>query len=160
MQMKMIKNREVVDNQWVSVAADEAVPAGDVIVPVSTWLAQRDALQNRAGKLGVVLNGDDDLEALIEDLPCFDLVALDFPKYTDGRSFSFARLLRDRYEYKGELRAVGNVLRDQLAFLERCGFDAFVVSDCDADASLASFADISVKYQTAADQVEPVYRYR
>ena len=159
--MKIIKNREVIDDTWISITANQTVPAGDVIVPVNTWLTQREGLAHRQGKLGVLLNSNDDLDFIIPDLIYFDLVALNFPKYTDGRNFSLARLLRDRYNYEGEIRAVGNILRDQLAFLERCGFDAFTLTDYyDPEKSITSFDDISVKYQTAADRVEPAYRYR
>lgn len=158
--MKIIINREVVDDQWNMVTGDDSVPAGDVIVALDTWKSQRDQLTDRAGKLGLLLEGDDELESLVDDLERFDLIALNFPKYTDGRSFSLARLLRDRYQFQGELRAVGNILRDQLSFLERCGFNAFVLTDYDPHESLNSFDDISVKYQTAADGAQPVYRYR
>lgn len=158
--MKIIKNRELVDDQWQLVDGEDNLPAGDVIVPFGRWKNESEQLQNHSGKVGVVLNGDDNLEEAIDHLHHFDVVALSFPKYTDGRSFSFARLLRDRYKYQGELRAIGNILRDQLAFLERCGFDAFVLGDEDPEESLQSFDDVSVKYQSAADKAEPVYRYR
>ncbi|MDH5300848.1 MAG: DUF934 domain-containing protein [Gammaproteobacteria bacterium] len=157
--MKIIVNRQVIDEQWLTLTVDQAVPAGDVIVPLQTWLAQRESLQNHAGKLGLLLEGDDAVETIVADLPRFDLVAVNFPKYTDGRGFSLARLLRDRYQFVGELRAVGNFLRDQLSFLERCGFNAFVLTE-DPIAALQSFDDISVKYQTAADRALPVYRCR
>ena len=158
--MKIIINRQVVDDQWTVAAPDEAVPAGDVIVSLSLWQAQCDTLAERAGRLGLWLEGDDELETLTDELSRFDLIAINFPKYTDGRGFSLARLLRDRFDYQGEIRAVGNILRDQLNFLERCGFNAFVLESYDPQESLKSFDDISIKYQTAADKVQPVYRLR
>ena len=158
--MEVIKNREVITNRWLMGASQPIPSHEDVIVPVATWLEQSEMLKHRSGNLGLLIDADDDLEALLPDLNCFHLIALSFPKYTDGRCFSFARLLRDRYEYKGELRAVGNILRDQLGFLERCGFDSVLLSEYDLHESLQSFDEITVKYQTAADRVEPAYRYR
>jgi uncharacterized protein (DUF934 family) len=84
-----------------------------------------------------------------------------FPKFTDGRGFSTARLLRERYRYRGELRAVGDVLRDQLLFLARCGFDAFALrADQDPDAALAAFEDFTEAYQGGTDQPLPLFRRR
>ena len=91
----------------------------------------------------------------------FELVALEFPKFTDGRSYSHARRLRDRFGYRGEIRAVGEVLRDQLFFMQRCGIDSYQVrEDKDAEDALKGLSDFSVKYQTAADGAPPVYKLR
>jgi uncharacterized protein (DUF934 family) len=89
------------------------------------------------------------------------VIAVNFPKFTDGRGFSAARLLRERYGYQGELRAIGDVLRDQLQELERCGFDAFLLrADQDVQSALHAFADLSDQYQTSALQPLPLFRRR
>lgn len=95
----------------------------------------------------------------LDDFP--ELIALDFPAFKDGRCYSHARLLRERYDYQGELRAVGDVLRDQLFFMKRCGIDSFQLrSDKDMEDALNAFNDFSVKYQTAADGAPPIYDVR
>jgi uncharacterized protein (DUF934 family) len=91
----------------------------------------------------------------------FALVAVNFPQFTDGRGYSSARLLRERYGWRGELRAIGDVFRDQLFYLARCGFDAFALRQGeDAQAALAAFDDFSDAYQTAADRPLPLFRRR
>ena len=104
---------------------------------------------------------DDAPEDLAQSLGGVALVAVEFPKYVDGRGYSTARILRERYGFDGELRAVGNVLRDQLQYMERCGFDAFELEEGkDAEAALDAFGEISVAYQGAADPDLPLYRRR
>src|SRR5687768_6259847 len=114
---KLIKNQAVVDDSW-TVLRDATsladIPAnGAVVVPLGLWLAHRDALLAR-GDVGVWLAPKDDPADLVPDLPALSVVAVDFPKFGDGRGYSIARLLRDRYGYRAELRAIGDVLRDQL----------------------------------------------
>ncbi len=162
--MRVIKDNQIIEDSWIrvdTIEAGQALPAGDIIVPFSYWKQNRDALAGRAGKLAVCLNGDDRVEELAGDLGQFSLVALDFPAFRDGRCYSHARLLRDRYGFKGDLRAVGDVLRDQLFYLKRCGFSSFFIrQDKDINDALKAFNDFSVKYQTAADGALPVYRLR
>jgi len=120
-------------------------------VDLATWQADRDALIARGVPLGLTLNPDDAVEPLGPDVHRFDLIALDFPAFTDGRPYSAARLLRERFGYRGELRATGDVQRDQMAFMARCGFDAFEVADERAAKDFAAAqAEISVTYQPAA----------
>lgn len=159
--MQLVRERAVVaDDPWVHVADGDAVPdAGDVIVPYARWQRERDALSARVGRLGVRVPSDTRAADLGEHAASFALIAIELPKYTDGRGYSIARLLRDRYGYRGEVRAVGNVLRDQLLYLERCGFDAFEIDPSkDAARALSGFDDFSVKYQTAADEKLPLWR--
>ena len=162
--MRVIKDNRIVEDPWQRLESPEpgqALPDGDIIVPYGYWLENRDALLSRGGRLGVCINGDDATEDVAKDLAHFDLIALDFPVFKDGRSYSHARLLRERYHYEGELRAVGDVLRDQLFFMKRCGIDSFLLrSDKDMDDALRAFNDFTVKYQTASDQAPPVYRLR
>ena len=141
--------------RWVSPGEDGFVPdfprGADLIVPLALWRLRRDDLLHHTGGVGVWLDAGDDPEAIAPDLHRLDLVAVNFPKFSDGRGFSTARLLRERHGFDGELRAIGDVGRDQLAFLERCGFDAFQLRDgVDARRALASFDEVSVEYQADA----------
>lgn len=162
--MRVIKDNQIIEDNWTrvdTVEAEQVLPDGDIIVPFSYWKQNRDALKGRAGNLAVCLNGDDRVEELAADLGQFSLVALDFPAFKDGRCYSHARLMRDRYGFKGDLRAVGDVLRDQLFYLKRCGFSSFFIRhDKDINDALKAFNDFSVRYQTAADGALPVYRLR
>ncbi len=167
--MQVIKDQVIVEDSWerlVEITPDASLPAGgvpggDIIIPFAYWLEHKDALFNREGKLGVCISGDDDTQEVAKDIEHFDLIALDFPAFTDGRSYSHARLLRERYNFKGELRAVGDILRDQLFFMHRCGINSFQLREGkDLEDALNAFNELSVKYQTAADGVEPVYKYR
>jgi uncharacterized protein (DUF934 family) len=139
----------------VSPGEDGFVPdlprGADLIVPLALWRLRRDDLVDHAGRLGVWLDAGDDLTAVAPDLDRLAVVAVNFPKFSDGRGFSTARLLRERYGYRGELRAIGDVGRDQLLYLERCGFDAFALRDGeDAHRALAAFDEVSVVYQPDA----------
>jgi len=141
--------------RWVSPGEDGFVPdfprGADLIVPLALWRLRRDDLLHHTGGVGVWLDAGDDPEAIAPDLHRLDLVAIDFPKFSDGRGFSTARLLRERHGFEGELRAIGDVGRDQLAFLESCGFDAFQLRDgVDVRRALASFDEVSVEYQADA----------
>jgi len=142
-------------------SALEIPETGDIIVPLAVWLAQRDKLLRRPGRIGVWLGGDDEPALIAEDLKNFGVVAVHFPHFTDGRGYSLGRLLRERYGWRGELRAIGDVLRDQLFYLSRCGFDAFDLrADQDPRAALSAFDDFSDGYQTSADHRLPLFRRR
>lgn len=128
---------------------------------VCFWLDHAHALKARDGGLGIWLESHEEIEAVADDLAHFKVVALNFPVFSDGRHYSTARLLRDRYGYKGEVRAIGDVLRDQLFFMKRCGFDAFALrEDRDAIEALESLRDFSETYQAATDQPLPLFRRR
>lgn len=163
----LIMQRKIATDSWQLLrdgtdAARVAVPdAGDVIVPVKRWLAERDALTARAGRIGVLLDGNDDPADIAEDLRLCGVVAVDFPRFTDGRGYSIGRLLRERYGWRGEMRAVGDVQRDQLFYLVRCGFDAFVLREGeDPVVALGALDDFSERYQAAVDQPVPLFRRR
>jgi len=172
---KLIKNRQLANDSWLRLdreperwlapGEDGLVPdfpaAADLIVPLKVWRLRRDDLVERQGRTGVWLESADDPGALAGDSERLALIAVHFPKFSDGRGFSTARLLRERYGFRGELRAVGDVLRDQLFFLGRCGFDAFALrEDQDAEAALGAFDDFSEAYQGAVDQPGPLFRRR
>ena len=118
------------ENAWTFLADDVAAPTdGPVVVSLKRWLAERDDLQARAGPVGVALEAGADAQAHLAELADRPLVALAFAKFADGRAFSYARLLRDRHRFGGEMRAVGDVLIDEIPLMLRCGFDSFEVTD-------------------------------
>ena len=147
--MEIIRNQKIVTDAWRHVADDEAVPAeGDVTVSLSRWTTEREALGTRSGRTGVRLAPADDPESIVADLGVLPLVAVEFPKFTDGRGYTTARLLRERHRYAGELRAIGHVLRDQLFYMHRVGFDAFELAPGKSlTDALEAFSEFSVTYQ-------------
>ncbi|MQR01569.1 DUF934 domain-containing protein [Glaciimonas sp. GS1] len=162
---QIIKNQQIVADDWTvlrlaegETAESVAIPAGKVIVPFAVWQAQRAPLEGRTG-LGVWLNGDTGAEVIKNDLSYFDVIAVDFPAFTDGRGYSIAFHLRTRFGFTGELRAIGDVLRDQLFYMSRVGFDAFAVrADKDIHDALKGLTDFSEKYQTSWDEKTPLFR--
>ena len=162
---RLIKNGEVVNDSWHLLDKDatlDGLPNSDsIIVPLALWLEHSHALKARDRGLGVWLDSDEEVESIADDLQQFQVIALNFPVFSDGRNYSNARLLRDRYQYQGEVRAIGDVLRDQLFFMQRCGFDAFALrADRNADEALESLKDFSNTYQAATDQPLPLFRRR
>ncbi len=151
--MPLLKNGALVEHdEWTFVGEDEDIgPTGCVSVGLERFKAERDALLARNTRIGVRLQPDDDPHELAEDLDRIGLIEVTFPKYTDGRGYSQAQLLRRRLGYKAELRAVGDVLRDQLLFLARSGFDAVVTKRSDAGDYEAAVSEFSHYYQDAAD---------
>ena len=155
----------IVEDSWHEVADEAgllAVPRTlDVLVPLALWRGAQAQLLAREGRRGVRLGAADDGGELAPFLERLALVAVEFPVFSDGRGFSTARLLRERYGYRGELRAVGDVLRDQIYYMLRCGFDAFALrADKDPEEALAAYHDFSESYQAAVDQPVPLYRRR
>jgi uncharacterized protein (DUF934 family) len=151
--MPLVKDASFVEDRWRHLADDEALPdKGDVTVTSARWLKERGALAAAPGlRIGVRLPNDV-APATLGDIVSAPLVVLQFPKFTDGRAYSQARLLRQRLGFRGELRATGNVLRDQLLFMQRCGFDSFEVPErAVAEDWLAAFREFDVFYQPAAD---------
>jgi uncharacterized protein (DUF934 family) len=160
---RLIRNRAIVDDRYVLVrdaTSFASLPDGvPVIVPLPLWLERRAALIAR-GETGVWLAPADDPGALADDVHRLPLIAVDFPQFTDGRGYSHARLLRERYRCAGELRAIGDVQRDQLYYLAQCGFDAFAIPDGrSAEDALAGFADFSDGYQATVARA-PWFRRR
>ena len=151
--MPLFRENGIVDDPWHKLADDAAVPAdGLVLVSHARWGAARAALLARRGPVGVALANSDPVEALAPDVARLDLIALHFPKFSDGRAYSQARLLRGRLGFGGELRATGNVLHDQALFMLRCGFDAFESDQAGFGAALArARTQFSVVYQPAED---------
>lgn len=140
---------------WVFVADGEPLPAqGDLVLRKDRFLAEAQALRNRNGAIGIYLDPGETLEGVVEHLDRITLVVLRFAKYSDGRPYSTARLLRDRYGFSGELRATGDVLRDQIDFMRRAGFDALEVAHAGTRKALESGAIVAVRrhYQPASNE--------
>jgi len=161
----IIKNKTVVNDDWSvlrlregETAAGVSVPSGKVIVPLKVWQAQRDVLLHRAD-IGVWFASDERAEDLQNDVAKFSVIAVDFPKFGDGRGYSIAYHLRNRMAYRGELRAIGDVLRDQLFYMQRLGFDAFAPrADKDIHEALKGLSDFSLSYQASTDIAQPLFR--
>ncbi|MFA6921108.1 MAG: DUF934 domain-containing protein [Gallionella sp.] len=161
----IIKNKAVVADDWTVLRPDYndnpkqvVVPSGKIIVPFDVWQAQRESLLARTD-LGVWFKSCDRPEELQEDIARFSVIAVDFSKFADGRGYTIAYMLRERLGYKGELRAIGDVLRDQLFYLQRVGFDAFAPrADKDINEAVKGLSDFSVTYQASNDEKLPLFR--
>jgi uncharacterized protein (DUF934 family) len=151
--MPLVKDCRVVDDRFVRLSDDAPVPdTGAVIVSAARYFAEAASLSKRKAATGVVWPNDRPIAELAPHLPHLALVALVFPKFRDGRAFSQARLLRERYGYRGEMRATGDVLRDQFLFMLRAGFDSFeVTKPGDAAAFTESIRRYDVFYQPTGD---------
>lgn len=162
----IIRDREVIADDWqlvpaIAEGAAAHLPDGKLIVPLNVWLAQTDALTERKQPIGVWLDSNQDAANIANALSNFAVIAVNFPKFADGRGYSIAALLRSRYGYKSELRAIGDVLRDQLFYMQRVGFNAFAVrADKDIHDALKALKDFSVTYQGSVDQPLPLFRRR
>ncbi|MDI4663913.1 DUF934 domain-containing protein [Xanthobacter autotrophicus] len=151
--MPLVKNGALAADPFVALDDDAALPDGPVIVSAARLLAEGPALVARNGEIGVAWPNDKDVAELQPFLSRLSLITLTFPKFRDGRAYSQARLLRERYGYKGELRAVGNVLRDQVLLMVRAGFDAFALEKAaDAEVFGKAVATYSVFYQPTGDR--------
>ncbi len=146
------------EDPFTYVADDQDLVPGDVILSLARFEAEGDRLLSEGRAVGVRLASHEDAEALAYDLPRIAVVALEFPKFRDGRPYSNARILRERYGFAGELRAVGDVLREQAHFMLRCGFDAFEPADgSSAQQWQAATQRFRHVYQRAADTREPAF---
>ena len=159
---KIIKNREIIEDGGHVVNTDCEIadlPEGNIIVPLRLWQNHHAVLRERPSKLGVSLAPDEEPAQLGDDLHNLALIAIDFPNFADGRGYSSARELRTHFKFQGEIRATGDVLRDQLFLMERCGFDSFALrSDRSVEKALTAFDDFSVNYQGDAQEARPLFR--
>jgi uncharacterized protein (DUF934 family) len=151
--MPLVRGGIISGDAFAHVADDAEIPAdGAVLISAARFLADPETLSRRLGKLGVIWPNNRDVDDLVPYLDRLAAVALVFPTFRDGRAYSQARLLRERYKYSGELRATGQVLRDQFVFMLRAGFDAFEVKkDSDAEAFVSTVKRYSVFYQPTGD---------
>lgn len=151
--MALYRNGEFQTDAWTYAIDDQPTPKeGAVVVPKARYLAERDALMQRSGLLGLALRAGEDLSGLENDLARFAIVVLDIPKYSDGRLYSVARLLRERWAFSGELRARGDILRDQIAFLHRVGVDSYDIAHAGTIEALrtGAIAAVRLHYQRAS----------
>ena len=160
----VIRKRELQPDAWRIVGLEPGAVeehAGAIVVPLAAWKEQRAELLRRLEPIGVWLEPEHDPAEIAPDLARLALIAVRFPKFTDGRGYSIASLLRRRHGYRGELRAFGDIGRDQLFYLSRVGFDSFVLpGHRDPRAALAAFEDFTVRYQAGADEPLPLFRRR
>jgi len=168
---QLIRQREIVVDEWREAGDGDVVPsaqtaqgnaaaaAPSLIIPIARWRTEREQWHASALRLGVRVDPADRIETLEPDLGRLSLIAIEFTGPSEGRGYTQARVLRDRYRFTGELRAVGYVKRDQLLFMARCGFDAFELSEgVDAREALAAFDDFTVAYQPASERRSPLRR--
>jgi len=159
---KLIHDGRAVENSWTETAEDQALPThGRLVVSLERWRRERATLTEASFVVGVRLANTLDLTKVWPEIADRPLLVLEFPKSGDGRAYSQARLLRERYGYTGELRASGDVLRDQLQFMQRCGFNAYELrADQDLAECLAAFSDFPMAYQRATDAIPNVWEQR
>ena len=164
---QIILDKQIVNDDWTLVADDAALSAAKEVVNFSRWVAaegaDKDALvaKRDAGTLGIQLNAGDTADLLAADSQGFALISVEFPKFADGRGYSAARLLRERYGFTGQLRAIGDVLFDQLFFMMRCGFNAMAMrEDQDLDLAVKGFETFSSSYQGDVNDTRPLFRRR
>jgi uncharacterized protein (DUF934 family) len=151
--MPLVKQGRITTDLFVHVVDGAELPGdGAILIPAARFLEDPEAVLKRTGKVGVIWPNNRDLDDLVPYLDRLAAVALVFPSFRDGRAYSQARLLRERHGYEGEMRATGQVLRDQFVFMSRAGFDAFEVKkDADADAFAETVKRYSVFYQPTGD---------
>jgi uncharacterized protein (DUF934 family) len=161
---KIIKNAAVVDDNWVIITDTEIestsdLPNGNLVLPLSVW----DNLASQLGdrNIGVWINSHESVADIKDMCNTLPIIAINFPIFSDGRGYSYAHVLRAQYGYKGELRAIGDVLMDQLFYMKRCGFDSFAMrEDQKLDIAIKHLSDFNVTYQAAIDNNKPLFRRR
>ncbi len=157
---RIIRDGRIVDDEWILQWDDLDEHQPHTIVPLASWLANREG-STRNADVGVWLNSDQDPQLIADDVASVSLIALNFTVFSDGRPYSSANILRRVYAFHGELRAIGDVRRDQMEQMHRCGFSAFQLADGqDLEAALAGFKLFSHSYQTSIDRPEPLFRNR
>jgi uncharacterized protein (DUF934 family) len=166
---QLIKNQAVAVDSWKTLELGEGetpetvtLPAGDIIFPFAVWQARKTEIIAGHKRIGLLIQPDERVEDIAADLDYFIVIAVNFPKFVDGRGYSTASLLRQRYHYQGELRAVGDVLHDQLFFMKRVGFDSYALKDGKnvAFALEAGFSSFGDAYQGSTSQLQPYFRRR
>ena len=152
---------EAVEDPFTAVSDEDLIPRGDVIISLQRFNSEGKRLLAEGRKVGVRVEPNEHVEELAADLPNIAVVALAFPKFLQGQPYSSARILRERYRYEGEIRAVGDVLREQAGFMIRCGFDVFAPAD---GASAADWTHVAHRfrhvYQRGEDGREPAFEER
>lgn len=160
---KLIKDGAIIDNQWLAreLGMEDGLPASNVLVNLEYWNAHQSDISARPETVGLILDSTETPDQIKGDLQSIPVIAVRFPAFADGRGFSIARLLRERFNYQGEVRAIGSPIRDQLTYLARVGFNAFELAEhYNPTEALASLKDFSDNYQTSVDQPIPLFRRR
>jgi len=148
--MKIIKDKQIIEDSWQHIADETELVDGDITVSLSRWQQQTTELANHKGNIGIRLAPADIVEDISKDLEKISLIALEFPAFTDGRSFTQARLLRSRYGFEGEVRAIGSYMPDQVFYLMRVGVNSFQLgSEKETETALSTMNDFTVKYQAS-----------
>ena len=159
--MPLIKNGAEIEDTWTFVETGDELPSsGCISLPLAKLIEDPDTILARNQQIGVRLSPADDPHDLTPFLDRIAMIEIDFPKYADGRGFSQAQLLRRRLGYTGELRAVGEVLRDQILYMNRSGFDAYQTSRADLPNVVKALEEYSAYYQPAADGQTSVFSRR
>jgi uncharacterized protein (DUF934 family) len=163
----LIKDGIISENNWHFVPRDTDLAGvidhsgNNSLVHIALWQEQKSDLLASNKKIGVWLDSDDDAYELAGDVDDLPLIAVNFPVFRDGRSFSNAAILRLRLSFKGELRAIGDVLRDQMFYMKKCGINSFELSDTvDVEEALAAFTDFADNYQSTVEDPAPLFRRR
>jgi len=150
--MKIIKDKQIIEDSWTHVADNEDISNGDITVSLARWKKEKTELSNHQGNIGIRVSPADTVEDIAADLKNVNLIAVEFPAFTDGRAFSHARLLRSRYGYEGEIRAIGNYMPDQVFYLTRVGVNAFQLENPEQlELALSTMNDFTVKYQVSTN---------
>lgn len=146
--MQIIKDKQIVENTYRYLADDESLSNGNITVSLARWLQEKAQLLSHDGQVGLRLTIEDDVTLIADDLNKIALIELNFPAFTDGRLFSRAKLLRIRFGYQGEIRAVGNFMLDQVFYLSKIGVNAFHLNNEEQlPVALATLDDFSISYQ-------------
>lgn len=160
---RLLKNNEVFEDDYRildSELADQAF-AGTLLIPARELDQHKKLLEQKQQPAGLFLDSDDEVESYADILSSFDLITINFPKFIDGRGYSLCRILRDRYHFKGDIRAVGDVLIDQIFMLQRCGFSSYYLrEDQKAEDAIKALDTFTLRYQGSSDDPEPLYRKR
>ncbi len=164
---KLIKDGEIVEDRWTVLKEAtgpevlRAVPGKNFIVPLNFWKNYSSELDDYMGDIALWLNSDENVNDIGDGLHTISLIALNFPVFSDGRSYTNARELREKLNYQGEVRAIGDVLRDQMFYMASCGFNAFSLRhDQDPELCLKAFEDFQTSYQATVANPEPLFRRR
>lgn len=160
---KIIQNGAITSNEWVRITENigNETPEGNVIFSLKMWQEHYSALNARSSKPGLWISSDENPSNFPGDIRTLPIICIYFPSFTDGRGFSLGNLFRGRLGYRGELRACGHFIRDQLFYLKRCGFNAFEFENTiNLEEAAKSLQDFSDSYQIAADQGTPLFRRR
>ena len=152
MPRRLLRDRQIVADEWLYSAEAAGNALAPLIVTVDEWLNDRETWLARGSRLGLQIAPAHKLESLAQDLGFFTLIAAQFPGPADGRGYTQGRLLRERFDFKGELRATGYVRRDQLFFLARCGFNSFELPEADIEDAMSALSTFSAAYQPSNDK--------